>query len=199
VRRSTAIKNLRTLIDLCGRTDLPDADPTLLEVYAFGDILDPDIDDMHDVDVALVIDLPVEDVTWWSLPIRTAWIIEVVRLNKLPVRAAWRPSVWPVWNHAIRQPLRIWSAADGADGEALDALSNGQADALRLPAPEADVEAEQLATELEASLAHLKRVRDDWDDREWRRNHKGFGVYPEDHLWRAVHGYLDLLEATQSR
>ena len=31
-----------------------------------------------------------------------------------------------------------------------------------------------------------------------RREHKGLGVYPEDHLWRATHGYLDLLAATRA-
>jgi hypothetical protein len=33
---------------------------------------------------------------------------------------------------------------------------------------------------------------------EWRRDHKGLGIYPEDHLWCATHGYLDLLAATQT-
>jgi hypothetical protein len=35
-------------------------------------------------------------------------------------------------------------------------------------------------------------------EREWRRDHKGFGMYPEDHLWRATHGYLDLLAVTKA-
>lgn len=35
-------------------------------------------------------------------------------------------------------------------------------------------------------------------EREWRREHKGLGVYPEEHLWRATHGYLDLLAATRA-
>lgn len=52
-------------------------------------------------------------------------------------------------------------------------------------------------TELSASLAHLKRVTDRFPEREWRREHKGFGTYPEDHLWRAAQGYLELRDALQ--
>lgn len=54
---------------------------------------------------------------------------------------------------------------------------------------------EQLATELEASLAHLRAVEASYWERDWRRDHRGFGIYPESHLWNAVHGYLDLLAA----
>jgi hypothetical protein len=64
------------------------------------------------------------------------------------------------------------------------------------PRPDPAEEAEQLAVELDASLANLRRARDGWDDREWRSAHKGDGIYPDEHLWRAVHGYLDLLDAT---
>lgn len=197
MRRATAIKNLRTLAEGCDRANPPDVDPILLEVYAYGHVLDPDFDDLRIVDVALVLDLPAEEVTWWALPSVTGWFVMVLRLDKVPVRVQWRPSVWPVWNHAIRRPLRIWSLDGGVDGEALDALSAGQAERLRLPAPGPAEEAEQLAVELDASLAHLRRARDGWDDREWHRTHKGGGVYPSDHLWRAVHGYLDLLDATR--
>ena len=37
-----------------------------------------------------------------------------------------------------------------------------------------------------------------YSEREWRREHKGLGIYPEDHLWRASHGYLYLLAATRA-
>ena len=178
---------------------MPDTDPVLVEAYAYGRVLDSDSDDLRVVDVALVLDLPAEEVTWWALPSATGWFIMDLRLDKVPVRAQWRPSVWPVWNHAIRRPLRIWSIDDGIDHEALDALSSGEAESLRLPAPEPQIEAEQLAVELDASLAHLRRARDGWDDREWHRAHKGGGVFSSDHLWRAVHGYLDLLDATRER
>lgn len=197
MRRATAVKNLRTLAGLCDDANPPTTDPILVEAYAYGRVLEPGTDDLRIVDVALVLDLPAEQVTWWALPSETRWLVTVLRLDKVPVRVQWRPSVWPVWNHAIRQPVRVWSLAAGADGEALDALSVGDAERFRLPAPDPADEAEQLAAELDASLGHLRRVRDGWDDRDWHRIHKGDGVYPSDHLWRAVHGYLDLLDATR--
>jgi hypothetical protein len=36
-------------------------------------------------------------------------------------------------------------------------------------------------------------------DREWRADHKGLGWYPEDHLWRAAHGYLDVMRGLAGR
>jgi hypothetical protein len=64
--------------------------------------------------------------------------------------------------------------------------------------PRAPAEAEiheQLIEELAASLAHLQRVEAGYWERDWRNTHRGLGVYPENHLWDAVHGYLDLLAA----
>ena len=56
---------------------------------------------------------------------------------------------------------------------------------------------------LSRSLASSKRrrftfaVRDRyWDDMDWRRSHRRDSRYPEDHLWQAVDGYLDLLDAS---
>jgi hypothetical protein len=45
-----------------------------------------------------------------------------------------------------------------------------------------------------ASRAHLRYVVDRYWDRDWRSNHKGFGTYPEDHLWRAATAVVDLHE-----
>jgi hypothetical protein len=58
---------------------------------------------------------------------------------------------------------------------------------------------EQLEEELSASLTHLRKVAESYWDREWRRDHRGLGVYPEHHLWRATKGYLDLLSAVDHR
>jgi hypothetical protein len=32
------------------------------------------------------------------------------------------------------------------------------------------------------SLTHLRQVTDAYWEREWRADHKGFGVHPDDHL-----------------
>ena len=99
-----------------------------------------------------------------------------------------------------------WRAASGPSGcswpspdaPTLDALGERRLGDLHRLIPTAAEEAEQLQTELAASLAYLQRVEAAYWEREWRRDHKGLGSYPEDHLWRAIHGYLDLLAATRT-
>ena len=55
-----------------------------------------------------------------------------------------------------------------------------------------------LREDLGAALAHLREVRDKYWDHGWRREHRGYGRYPENELWDAVEGYLDLLDASRS-
>jgi hypothetical protein len=50
----------------------------------------------------------------------------------------------------------------------------------------------QLRIERNAARKHLESVVDSYHDRDWRKSHKGFGVYPEDHLWWVTKGLLDL-------
>lgn len=63
------------------------------------------------------------------------------------------------------------------------------------PAPTAAERPEQLTVEPAASLAHLRRVEAGFRERDRRRAHRGLEVHPENHLWDAVHGYLNLLGA----
>lgn len=37
-----------------------------------------------------------------------------------------------------------------------------------------------------AALAHLREVRDKYWDHDWRREHRGYGRYPENDLWEAA-------------
>jgi hypothetical protein len=50
---------------------------------------------------------------------------------------------------------------------------------------------------MDAALAVLREIRDRYWDRDWRREHRAYGRYPENELWNAVEGYLDLLDATR--
>jgi hypothetical protein len=93
-----------------------------------------------------------------------------------------------------RRPVR--ATVDENSRQALQALGHGSCDSIRLPAPPPDEALEQLAAELAASLADLRAVEANYWDQDWRREHRGGGIYPESHLWNAVHGYLDLLSAT---
>ena len=52
--------------------------------------------------------------------------------------------------------------------------------------------------DLGTALAHLREVRDKYWDHDWRREHRGYGRCPENELWDAVEGYLDLLDASRS-
>lgn len=146
--------------------------------------------------VAFVLNLPPHDLTWCARPQSCAGLPHLLEIHKAPVEWYWRPALWPVSNHVIDRPLRIWSV-DGPDTVALDALDRGDAETQRLPAP-ADADArEQLTTEPAASLAHPHQVEARYWDRDWRNAHHGSGVCPENHLWDAAHGYLDLLTANR--
>lgn len=197
MQRKAGIRHLRTTAELCERTGRrDDGDHLLVAAYAFGPILEP-VDQLDVVQVALVLDLPAADLTWGARPPSCQWLRYVLELDKRPVWASWRPAEWPVWNHQIRRPLRLWSDVDGVEVEALDALSEGTAESHRSVEPSRDERIEQYRVELDACREHLRTVRDRFWDREWRRDHKGGGDYPEQHLWNAADGYLEMLDAVR--
>lgn len=100
---------------------------------------------------------------------------------------------WPVWNHAIAAALAVWDEHDGRDHDAFDALARGALERSWLVAPVNDQAlAAQLAVELEVAHRHLVAVTGEFWEPEWRRAHRGGGHYPEEHLWCAAHGFLDL-------
>lgn len=167
-------------------------------MYTFGALLDERPGELEAVELALVCDSPADELSWCAEPPWTLGIVEVLRLNKAPVRWYFRPATWPVSNHVIREPLRIWSL-DGVDEHALDALEAGQPQPLRLPARSPAQQSEQQAAELVAARWQLRYVRDHYWDRDWRAAHHGHGIYPETHLYNAVSGYLDLLDADHQR
>ncbi len=167
----------------------------ILEVWAWGEVLDEHAGPLDCVQAALVVDLAVGDVTWRALPLAMVGLAPVTHLERLPVERAWRPSRWPVWNHAIRRPVLVWDRA-GPRPEAMEALASGRGiEAHRQDAPTPALYRRQLETELEASVAHLRRVAEGYWDPEWRFGNRGSGAHPEDHLWRAVQGHLELREA----
>ncbi|MBP2372016.1 DUF7711 family protein [Pseudonocardia parietis] len=56
----------------------------------------------------------------------------------------------------------------------------------------------QLYEERALARRHLREVIDRYHDRDWRAAHKGLGVDPEDHLWRAAQGLREMDDALQS-
>jgi hypothetical protein len=191
VKYSTAVARLRScaadLDRLAGFTD----EPLMLEAWVFGELLElPDQLDV--ISLALAIDLPAQDVTWYARPAPAEAAASILGFEKYPLRWYWRPSVWPVWNHAIERAVRFWSQA-GTDTVVLDALVHRDVDALPIIGPpNGEALREQLVIEQEAARGHLRDVLDRYDDREWQHEHSGFGLRPEDHLRSAAHGFLDV-------
>lgn len=197
MRRDTAVRNLRKVADIVQRWSTFGDELPVVELWTYGELVEPFVGDLEVAQAVLVVDLPAEELTWQALPLAVVGFASASGLEKLAVARTYRPAVWPVWNHAIHRPVRIWNGS-GIEEDAFSALATGTGiDEHRLAEPAPDAYRRQLVTELSASLAHLKRVTDRFPEREWRREHKGFGTYPEDHLWRAAQGYLELRDALQ--
>jgi hypothetical protein len=197
MRYTTAVRRLRSLADEFGEHARLWDEPLVTAGYVYGELLDGP-DELEVVRIALVLDLPPDQVTWRAEPPTAAAFAELTRLSSLPLRWSWRPVLWPVWNHEVRGPVRFWSL-DGPDEPALAALEQRRFDKLRRLVPEPAEELEQLEEELAFSRTHLKQVAGAYWDIEWRRDHQGADAGPEHHLWRAVAGYLDLLAAIERR
>ncbi|WP_158895151.1 DUF7711 family protein [Amycolatopsis anabasis] len=194
MRYRRAVEKLRSLADGCGHTTrLPVEEPFLQEAYVFGELLEGG-DPIENLSVAFALNLPPEEVPWCSEPPGTPWLVDMLRLDKGGIAYWWRSRHEPVWNHVIREPVRFWSLA-GTDEAVLDALRERRlADLPRLKASPEQVR-HRIATDLDRTLARLQTVHQRYWAHDWRREHRGDGRYPENHLWEATHGYLDLLDA----
>lgn len=194
MKRSTA---LNRLADVAGALDragqLPG--PRVVAAYVFGALLDP-ASELEVLQLVLVVDEPPEELAWMSRPARLEALASLCRFDKLPVSWRWRPAVWPVWNHEISRAVRCWSSAGGRDEAALRALADARGNGLRFEQPGGPEElARQLTIERDVSRGHLAAVKAQFYDRDWRRDHNSDGIHPEDHLWWATAGYLDLDDA----
>lgn len=194
MKYSTAVGRLRTAAnDLTTRHMWEER--LILEAYVYGELLEAP-PSLGRVALAFVVDLPPEEVTWLARPTAPEAMVSLLRFDKYPISWRWRPTAWPVWNHEIVGPVRFWAAQDGADEVALDALADRRMDRLERVAPPNDESLlAQLRIEHTAARNHLESVIDAYYDRDWRSDHKGFGVYPEDHLWWATEGFLELDDA----
>jgi hypothetical protein len=203
MRRATAVHRLRAIAERCQQVcHLWEPDSGLVGVQTFGGVLDPSDEDgsIEVIQIVLVVQEDPEQVTWCSRPPTFSGLPYVLDLEKAPVDWYYRPAAHPVGNHRIVRPLPIWSREDGVHEAALEALAARDADALdrlREDASRPVVLQRQLAEELAAASAHLQRVRDQYWARGWRTAHHVAGTCPENYLWDAVNGYLDLLAAAE--
>jgi hypothetical protein len=166
MRCSTAVARLRSCAaDLDRLASLAD-EPLVLEAWVFGELLELP-EELDIVSLALVINLSQpRNVTCYARPAPAEAATSFLRFEKYPLRWFWRPSVWPVWNHAIARAVRFWSHL-GVGTAALDALTHRRVDALPLMSPpSAKALREQLVIEHRAARDHLGDVLDRYDDRD---------------------------------
>jgi hypothetical protein len=161
------------------------------QLWAVGEILGP-VRDLEMVTVALAVDLPVDEVAWWTEPPGARHWAHATRLSTSPVEVWWRSACAPVWNHRIHRPVLVWDDADGIRREALDALRDGAGEALRPAAPRAEESRARLLAELGVSLRALRAGTEAFGERRWK---PGKLEPVADALWRASEGYLDVLDA----
>jgi hypothetical protein len=195
---SRALYHLEELANACAHMAGLPADIFPLRVtqlWAYGDVL-ASRDDLDSLQVALAVDLPVDDVAWYCPPVGAEHWANATRLSKNPVVTMWRSARAPVWNHHIRRPLAIWDESGGIAADALSALRDGTAEALRLPEPSQDEMRSRLEAELAVSHRALVSATDAYEQRRFGR---GKIESVADVLWRVSQGYLDVLEASRSQ
>jgi hypothetical protein len=195
MRYRRAVEKIRILAEACENFKrYPSEEPFLLEAYVFGDVL-RGADPLDSVEVVLVLNLPPQEVIWETTPRGTEWLADHLRLSKGGFAYFWRSHLDPVSNHHIREPVRFWSLA-GPDEDVMLALTERRLDDLPRVTSPPGAEGAQRAAELQVALSRLRSVRDSYWDHDWRRENRG-GRYPENELWEAVQGYLDLLGAAE--
>lgn len=191
---SRAVRHVEELAAKCGEVaGLPSSIHPLrvVRLWAVGDLLG-EPRDLERVTVAVVVDLPVDDVPWLSEPHGAEHWANATRVAKNPIRPLWRSSRAPVWNHHIDRPALVWDSVDGTVGETLAALADGRGEDVRLPAPGPDELRARLRDELVVSLRALRRHTRAYEDKRWS---PGKLTAVSDALWRVGDGYLDVLDA----
>ena len=123
--------HLAELAEKCGELPASFFRFQVVELWVFGELLDVP-KDVDVIEVALVTDLPVDEVAWLTEPVGAEHWANSTRLSRNPFTAFWRSQDAPVWNHRIERPALIWSAADGINEEVLVAVSDAQVASVHL-------------------------------------------------------------------
>ena len=192
MRWDRAVHHVGALARACAEmADNPVFSVRVTQLWAVGDILGPAAD-LEFVTVALCVNLPPEDVAWWTEPRGSGHWAQATRLAKNPFLAWWRSDRAPVWNHRIVRPALVWDAADGEHSDVLTALAEGKGESVRTAAPTEEEYASRLQQELTVSREALRAASATYEARRW-----GQGKLESiaDPLWRASNGYFDVLDA----
>jgi hypothetical protein len=167
----------------------------LQSLWVGGELLGP-AESVEDVDVVLLLDLPADELPWLALHPEAEWVSHALGLGERPVLWCYRPGVWPPWNARRPRVARFWGEDDGTDDEVLECLRQRREPATVEPSLE-DRHG-QLREERALARRHLDQVLDRYHDRDWRREQKGLGDGPDDHLWRAAQGLREIDDALES-
>jgi hypothetical protein len=200
VKRSTAIAHLVEMAEVASHWLEVDGQGRwpLSEMWVTGELLT--LTETLDAGaVVLVLDRPTEELPWLAIHSIGESIGHQLRLGKRPILWCYRPRAWPVWNCQHRRLAKFWSAEDGLDSSAIDALRSRRLDRLDIVEPSADELVEQLREELAVSRRHLQSMLGHYWEHDWRLRHKHFDERPEDHLWRAASAVADILDALDDR
>jgi hypothetical protein len=191
VKWTRAVHHLAELAEKCAELPTSFFRFQVVELWVFGDLLDVPRE-VDTIEVALVTDLPVDEVPWLSEPVGAEHWANSTRLSRNPFSPFWRSADAPVWNHRVERPALIWSAADGINEEALVAVSDGTGELVRIAAPTPEELRKRVEDELAVSLAALRRANQAYTEHRWA---PGKLTPHSDALWRTTTGYLDLLDA----
>ncbi len=188
-----AVHHVESLAQSCAEmSSKPFFSLTVTQLWAVGDILGPKLDELEWLTVALAVDLPPEDVAWWTEPPGSQHWANATRLSKNPVLAWWRSAHAPVWNHRIVAPALVWDVREGICAEVLSALGDGRGEDVRTAVATSDELAARLQEELAVSQKALTQATTEYGHRRWS---PGRLEPVADALWRASNGYLDILAA----
>ena len=97
MRYSIAVDRLRTIAETCIRlASLWKDDPLVVGAYVFGELLEGS-QRPERLQLAFAVDLPPDEVTWYTQPIPMAGFAATVGIDKYPCEWYSRPALWPVW------------------------------------------------------------------------------------------------------
>jgi hypothetical protein len=168
----------------------------LSELWVGGDLLDG----AEQIEWALVVvrlDIPDDELPYLALHPAVAACESFLRLDKRPIAARWRSREAPAWDHDVRRVARVWSVRAGTDEVLLRHLGANTVSDSMIATPSPAELREFLVEALPRSERHLGEVLDGYWEHGWRRTHRGYGVQPEDHLWRAAEAVRSLRDALE--
>jgi hypothetical protein len=196
MKRASAVRHLVDMARDASRfADLSYVEWPLRELWVGGEILEgPDTPDV--VTVILVLDLPLDELAWLAIPPTEQVVVQLLRLPKLPMQHFSRPLAGPAWNPECRRLVRFWTLETGVDELVIEALRSGIP--LSPVEPDPYEFSRQMEVELLRSRNHLDTVLDHYWEHDWRREHRGDGIYPENHLWRASQAIRDIEAAIEA-